>query len=94
MPVLLTMPASGNIALSLDHHVLALFSHGIDWLKTKLSAVSEAALTPLKVIDLPRADRDHRIAIGVVGQMGLNVDEALQIRKADQIDFVGATSKL
>jgi hypothetical protein len=42
---------------------------------------------------LPVAQCDHRIAVGVVGQIGLDVAKAAGVGKADQIDFERLMSK-
>ena len=52
----------------------------------KLFAVRFSALTPSKVIEAPSATCDHRIAFAIRGEPTLNVNEAREFAKSNQID--------
>jgi hypothetical protein len=45
-------------------------------------------MNPLKGDGLADAERDHRVAVSIVCQIGLDVAKARNIVEANQVDFV------
>ena len=88
VPVLLMMPLSGSMAPSLivmDARVV----RDRRLIKHEVARGERSRIDAMQGDRLAVAKGDHRVAAGIVGQIGLDVTEARNAGKADEVDFVG-----